>query len=86
MQRIKEVASKAKLEKFILSLPDGYQTMVGEQGVRFSGGQLQRLGIARALYKKAKVLVLDEATSALDNETENEVINAINSLDEEITI
>ena len=60
--------------------------MVGERGVRLSGGQRQRIGIARALYKKADVIVLDEATSALDDHTESAVMNAIESLHEDITI
>ena len=65
---------------------DGYQTFVGERGIRLSGGQRQRIGIARALYKQANVLIFDEATSALDNETEQAVMDAIEDLGEEITI
>jgi ATP-binding cassette, subfamily B, bacterial PglK len=85
-KRVIEAAKKSQLEGFINSLTDDYKTIVGEKGIRFSGGQLQRLGIARALYKKAQVLVLDEASSALDSDTEKEVTNAINNLDHEITI
>jgi len=59
---------------------------VGERGIRLSGGQRQRIGIARALYKQANVLIFDEATSALDNETEREVMDAIEALGKEITI
>ncbi|MBL6992242.1 MAG: ATP-binding cassette domain-containing protein, partial [Bacteriovoracaceae bacterium] len=65
---------------------DGYQTFVGERGIRLSGGQRQRIGIARALYKQADVLIFDEATSALDNKTEQAVMDAIEDLGEEITI
>ena len=60
--------------------------MVGERGVRLSGGQRQRIGLARALYKQAELLVLDEATSALDNRTEAEVMEAIETLDRQITV
>ena len=63
-----------------------YQTKVGERGVKLSGGQRQRVGIARALYKEADVIIFDEATSALDNETESEVINTINGLENNLTI
>ena len=71
---------EAQLYDFIKSLPKGLDTMVGERGARISGGQRQRIGIARALYRNPEVLVFDEATSALDNETEREVMEAVNSL------
>ena len=60
-----------------LVLPDGYSTKVGELGAQLSGGQRQRIGIARAFYKKARLLVLYEATSALDNDTESAIIDSI---------
>ena len=65
---------------------EGYQATVGERGIRLSGGQRQRIGIARALYKQAKVLVFDEATSALDNLTEQSVMDSIDGLDRDLTI
>jgi ABC-type bacteriocin/lantibiotic exporter with double-glycine peptidase domain len=84
--RIKRVIELAQLTETIEKLPLGFDTPVGERGVRLSGGQRQRIGIARALYKKADVIVFDEATSALDNETESAVISAIAGLSSELTI
>ena len=86
MDRIILCATRAKIHTTIMGLFDGYKTIVGERGSRLSGGQRQRIGIARALYKNADVIVLDEATSALDGSTEVEVIDAINSLDADITL
>ena len=85
-QQVKKAAQQAQMTEFIEQLEDGYQTIVGEQGVRLSGGQRQRIGIARTLYKKANVIVLDEATSSLDNETEQAVMQAIEGLGRELTI
>jgi len=85
-QRVKKAAQQAQIAQLIEQWKDGYQTFVGERGIRLSGGQRQRIGIARALYKQANVLIFDEATSALDNETEREVMDAIEALGKEITI
>lgn len=79
-EAVNSALKAAQLETFIQSLPDGINTIVGERGVKLSGGQRQRVGIARALYHDPTVLVLDEATSALDNETEAEVMVAVNAL------
>ncbi|MBD1167798.1 ABC transporter ATP-binding protein [Pelagibacterales bacterium SAG-MED06] len=83
-----EWASKiSNLHEFVMNeLPKKYQTTIGERGVKLSGGQRQRIGIARALYNNPKVLILDEATSSLDNLTEKAVMDAINNLNNEITI
>lgn len=78
-ERIWQVLEEAQLKDFIKTLPEGLDTTIGDRGVRLSGGQRQRLGIARALYHNPEILVFDEATSALDNETEQAVMDAINS-------
>ena len=75
--KVQEVAKQAQIHRTIKSWKHGYGTIVGERGVKLSGGQRQRIGIARALYKGAKVLILDEATSALDTSTERAVMDAI---------
>ncbi len=77
--RIWQALEEAQLAAFIRGLPEGLNTSIGDRGVRISGGQRQRLGIARALYHNPEILVFDEATSALDNETEAAVMDAINS-------
>lgn len=84
--KIWECLEKAQLDIFVRELPNGLDTTVGDRGVRFSGGQRQRVAIARALYHDPQILVLDEATSALDNETEQEVMRAIDGFKGELTI
>ena len=79
-QAINKALKEAQLDELINSLPDGLETVIGDRGVKLSGGQRQRIGIARALYRNPRVLVLDEATSALDNETEKDVMEAIDGL------
>jgi len=85
-QQVKKASKQAQIAELIEGWQEGYQTFVGERGVRLSGGQRQRIGIARALYKEANVLIFDEATSALDNETEQAVMEAIEGLGKELTI
>ncbi len=81
-----EVVRKARLDEVVAQLPDGLETLIGDGGMQVSGGQAQRIGIARALYAQPRVLILDEATSALDNETEHQITQTIEALRGEITV
>jgi len=86
MDNVYNAIKLAQIDSFVNSLPEGLETNVGERGVKLSGGQKQRIGIARALYNNPSVLLMDEATSALDDETEKELISAINLLKGKITL
>ena len=79
---VEKAAKDAQIHDFILSLPDGYETTVGERGLKLSGGEKQRVGIARTLLKNPPILLLDEATSALDTETEREIRKALTNASE----
>ena len=80
LDEVREAAKKAQIDDFIMSLPDGYDTKVGSFGSRFSGGEKQRIAIARAILKNAPILILDEATSAADPENQVEIDKAIENL------
>lgn len=83
---INDAIIKANLKEFIDHLPDGIETIVGEKGVKLSGGQIQRLGIARAIYTDPEILCLDEATSSLDYQTENEILKTMTTIKKNKTV
>jgi ABC-type bacteriocin/lantibiotic exporter with double-glycine peptidase domain len=85
-KRVWDVLQSARLDDFVRSLDDGLDTVMGERGARISGGQCQRIGIARALYRNPSILIFDEATSALDNKTETEFMETIRALKGEKTM
>ena len=86
LEKVKNSARLAQIETFIESLPNKYSEKVGERGVRLSGGQRQRLGIARALYRDAKIIILDEPTNALDLKTEKLVMDSVLGISKDITL
>ena len=81
-----DACKTACIHDFIVSLKDGYDTIVGEGGVMLSGGEKQRIAIARALIQKTEIILFDEATSSLDNETQREIQKAIDNMKKEYTI
>ena len=86
MDEIREAAKAANIDDEIMAMPDGYDTQIGERGLRLSGGQKQRIAIARAILRKSPIIVLDEATAAVDVETEQQIRNAISKLTGKRTI
>jgi ATP-binding cassette subfamily B protein len=79
-EQIVAAAKAARIHDFVMSLPDGYQTKVGERGLKLSGGEKQRVGIARTLLKNPPILILDEATSALDTQTEKSIQESLSEM------
>jgi ATP-binding cassette, subfamily B, bacterial MsbA len=85
-QEVVEAARAANAHDFVARLPEGYDTIIGEQGIKLSGGERQRISIARALLKNAPILILDEATSSLDSDSETEVQKALDRLMKDRTV
>jgi ABC-type multidrug transport system fused ATPase/permease subunit len=85
-EKLETAIQTAQLDEFISTLPEGIETNVGERGIRLSGGQRQKIGIARALYNNPEILVMDEATSSLDNTTEDYLVRALEELKKDRTI
>ncbi len=84
-EEVEEAARLAQIDGFIRALPEGYQTMVGERGLKLSGGEKQRVAIARTILKAPPILMLDEATSALDSHTEREIQDALDRVSKDRT-
>ena len=85
-EQIQHMCKEAYADSFIKSFPEGYETLVGDRGVRLSGGQLQRIALARALIRKPEILILDEATSSLDSKSEKNIQEALNTIARKTTI
>ena len=85
-EKIIKASKKANIHQFISNTENKYKTLVGEKGSNLSGGQIQRIAIARALYKESSVIFFDEATSALDEETETKIMREIDNLSNKITL
>jgi len=86
VEQIEQAARDAAIHEFVEGLPDGYDTMVGERGLKLSGGEKQRVAIARAILKNPPILILDEATSALDSGTERDIQDSLRRLSENRTV
>jgi ATP-binding cassette, subfamily B, bacterial PglK len=86
IERVKSVSKKTQIHDFIIQSEEGYNQNVGERGIKLSGGQIQRIGLARALYKKSELIIFDEATNSLDSHTEKLVMEELNNLGQELTI
>jgi ATP-binding cassette subfamily B protein len=84
-EEVKDAARRANAEEFIVRLPEGYETRVGERGVKLSGGEKQRVSIARAVLKQPRIFVFDEATSSLDSRTEHEIIRNFRDISQRTT-
>ena len=85
-EKVELVSKKSQIHELIIKSEGGYNKKVGEQGISLSGGQIQRIGLARALYKEAELIILDEATNSLDNYTEKLIIEEINNLSKDLTV
>ena len=85
-EEIEAAAKAANIHNDILQMPDGYETQVGERGLRLSGGQKQRVAIARAILRKSPIIILDEATASVDVQTERQIQSAISELTGKCTI
>ena len=86
LKKIRNACKLAEIDDYIMTLPNKYDTIIGEGGINLSGGQKQRLAIARALLKQSKIILFDEATSALDNENQSKIKQAIDNLVKDHTI
>ena len=80
LEKVKNVLKRSNLEDFIKIMPDSLDSLIGEKGARISGGQMQRISLARALYHDPKILILDEVTNQLDEETENQIVEDLITL------